>query len=168
MKTAFRSLIVTAVSLMFAASLLAADENKAQKKPGKGQRGAAALFKLPQEVQLTAEQQAKVKELAAQFGPRMADLAAKEKAIVTPEQLKARQEAMRKAKEAGKKGKDAKAEVEAALKISAKQKQQLAEINKSKQALQQEARDALMSLLSEEQKAKLPKKGDKKPKEKAV
>ena len=168
MKTLIRSFLLLLVSFILAAPLLAADENKAEKKPAKGKKApAAALFNLPKTIQLTGEQQAKVKELIEKFNPRMAEIAAKQKEIITPEQAKARQEAMKKAREEGKKGKDLREAVEAAAQISGEQKQQLAEINKARQALQQEARAALMTLLTDEQKALLPKKGQKKPKDAA-
>jgi hypothetical protein len=186
MKTFVRSCLVLAVGVVLAGPSWAEDVKKADEKKAdvqkavekkveknvdankaaaKGKKPAAAgLFNLPKEVQLSDDQQAKVKELIAKFNPRMAELHAKQQAIITPEQAKAREEAVRKAKEEGKTGKDAKQAIEATLQISAEQKQQLSELKQAQQALQKEARDALMSLLTDEQKAQLPKKGAKQPK----
>ena len=98
--------------------------------------------------------------------PKLVELNKKAGTIITPEQRKARSAASKKAKADGKKGKAARAAVNAAVKLSAEQKKALAEVNKARQVVIRAARAKFVEILTDEQKAKLPKKKGKKKKKK--
>ena len=95
---------------------------------------------------------AKVKELVAKFAEKAAPLY--EKSAYTPEQKKAYSEAIKKAKAEGKTGK----ELSAALKNSVKLTSQQAAARKQVQQAYSAMMKEIIGMLTEEQKAKLPRK----------
>jgi Spy/CpxP family protein refolding chaperone len=116
---------------------------------------------------LTAEQQAKIDEIRKEYRPKLAEIQKRRNEIMTPERRKTEKEAKQSAKDAGKKGKKAKADVDAALDLSPAESEKLAAIEKERQALIAKINVEVRALLTEEQKAKLPepaKKGKKKKK----
>jgi hypothetical protein len=111
-----------------------------------------------------------IEKLAAEYGPKLQAADKKMASIFTAEQNKARAEALKAAKEAGKSAEDLRAAVITALKLTPEQE-------KSQEAAQKEIKDlrvafdkAVMGLLTEEQQQKVraAKKGEgaEKPKEK--
>ncbi len=114
-------------------------------------------FAIPKEITLTAEQQTKLDEIKKEQGPKLAELTKKLDSILTDEQKAARKEAMAKAD--GKKGKEAAAAVDEALKLTDEQKKQRAEIQPELAKLQLSVKEQIHGLLTDEQKThyKLPK-----------
>ena len=126
-----------------------------------GRRGdLVVVVRLAVPKQLTDEQQAKVKALAAEHAPKIN--AARQKAALSAEQKAARSKALKDNKAAGKKGKEARAAVDAASKLTDEQKAAMDETRKASAAYNA----AVVALLSPEQKQKqgikAPKKGKKK------
>ncbi|MDB5342834.1 MAG: hypothetical protein JWP89_1211 [Schlesneria sp.] len=141
-----------------ATSANAADAAKEAK--GKKANGQAnAVFAIPKEITLTAEQQAKVDEIKKEQGPKVAELITKLDAVLTADQKAARKEANTKAKADGKKGKEAKAAVDEAMKLTDEQKKQQAELQPELAKLQQSIKEQINGLLTDEQKThyKVPK-----------
>jgi hypothetical protein len=161
MKTMSRVLVALAVAALLAGSAVAQDA----KKPG-GQKSpkVPAIFNFPAEIQLSEEQQAKLKELITQFQPKLQELAKKSGSVLTAEQRQAEKDVRAKAKAEGKKGKEIEALVKEALKLTAEQQATMDLLAKEKAQLTNQINEAKLALLTEEQKAKLPKKGAKKPK----
>lgn len=131
-------------------------EAKAKKKAA-GQNNPA--FAIPKEITLTPEQQTKLDEIKKEQGPKVAELTTKLDSVLTDEQKAARKEASAKAKADGKKGKEAQAAVDEALKLTDEQKKQRAEIQPELAKLQVSVKEQIHGLLTDEQKThyKLPK-----------
>ena len=152
MKKIITILTACVLTLSFVAPAVAADKKK--KTP--------VAIKVPKSIELTAEQKTKLDALNKEFGPKLAECRKKQASIITADQKKARAEAMKKAKADGKKGKELRAAVNAALAITADQKTKQAETKKAMAALNKQIKTQLAALLTDEQKAKL--KGGKKKK----
>ena len=140
------------LTVAFVAPAVAADKKK--KTP--------VAVKVPKSIELSADQKAKVDALNKEFGPKLAECKKKANSIITKDQKKARSEAFKKAKADGKKGKELRAAVIAAVAITADQKAQQAECKKAMGALNKEIKTQFVALLTDEQKAKI--KGGKKKK----
>ena len=108
---------------------------------------------------LTAEQKAKMDELCKDLGPKLMTIM-KKMDTLTPEQKKAQAEAMKAARDAGKKGKEAADAVAAALKLTDEQKAKQAEMRKEMAPLEKELREKVMAVLTSEQKEQLKKKAE--------
>ena len=152
MKKTITILTACVLTLSFVVPAVAADKKK--KTP--------VAIKVPKSIELTAEQKTKLDALNKEFGPKLAECRKKQASIITADQKKARAEAMKKAKADGKKGKELRAAVNAALAITADQKTKQAETKKAMAALNKQIKTQLAALLTDEQKAKL--KGGKKKK----
>ena len=152
MKKIITILTACVLTASFVAPAVAADKKK--KTP--------VAIKVPKSIELTAEQKTKLDALNKEFGPKLAECRKKQAGIITADQKKARAEAMKKAKADGKKGKELRAAVNAALAITADQKTKQAETKKAMAALNKQIKTQLAALLTDEQKAKL--KGGKKKK----
>ena len=133
------------LTVAFVAPAVAADKKK--KTP--------VAVKVPKSIELTADQKTKVEALNKEFGPKLAECRKKAASIITADQKKAKAEAMKKAKADGKKGKELRAAVNAAVAITADQKAQQAECKKATSALQKQIRTQFAALLTDEQKAKI-------------
>jgi hypothetical protein len=159
LRSVLRSVLPLAV--MFACAIpLAAAEGDApvKEKKKKGSKAGAAVFRLPAEITLTAEQQTKLDAVKKEFGPRAKEVAEKQEAVMTAEQRKARRAATTAAREAGKKRKEARAEIDAATNLSDEQKAKQKEVAKEMKALEAEVREKIEAFLTDEQKAAWPKK----------
>lgn len=123
------------------------------KKPA-GQKAdpSAALFTFPKQIKLDDKQTASLEDLKKEYLPKLQDLDKKSAAILTPERTKARAEAIKKAKEDGKKGKELAAAGNEAMKLSADESAQLKEINASRGKLRKEVATKKNDLLTEDQK----------------
>ena len=152
MKKIITILTACVLTASFVAPAVAADKKK--KTP--------VAIKVPKSIELTAEQKTKLDALNKEFGPKLAECRKKQAGIIPADQKKARAEAMKKAKADGKKGKELRAAVNAALAITADQKTKQAETKKAMAALNKEIKTQFAALLTDEQKAKL--KGGKKKK----
>lgn len=158
MRNFSKNLLLLGLVLAVASPLFAADEKK--KKKRKQPNLAAQTLKKFAKAELTEEQQGKVKALAVEHGPKIAT--ARKKAALSAEQKAARSKALKDNKAAGKKGKEARAAVDAAAKLTDEQKAALVETRKASAAYNA----AVVALLSPEQRQKqgikAPKKGKKK------
>ena len=143
MKSLVNKLVLVALAVVIALPLAAADKEK--KKKGAGAPGAIGqLKKKLSSVELTAEQQKKVDEVFAQFGPKLAEAA--KAAGDAPKLVQAAKKA---ATDAGKKGKEV-AEAVKAVKLSPEQQAAMEKFN----SLNQEVTAAIAAILTDDQKAK--------------
>lgn len=158
MKCVVRTVLTLAMVIVIASPLLAAEGKKREKKPAKPQDPAKMILDRLEKAELTEDQVAKIRKLAAETAEKSKALQAK--AALTPEQRKARQEAQAQAKAEGKTGKEAQEAVLAAMKLSDEQKAAVKEEMELRAELQKQA----FALLTAEQREKA---GLKQPKKKA-
>ena len=132
---------------------------QAAKKEARAAKRAAEnpIFQFPKEITLSEEQQAKLKALKDEYGPKLAAVQAKQNEVLTAEQRSARAEANKANREAKKSGKEAQEAIAAALKLTDEQKTKWAAVQKEQQELRKTIEEKKRELLTEEQKAKLPK-----------
>ncbi|RMG34669.1 MAG: hypothetical protein D6725_13840, partial [Planctomycetota bacterium] len=160
MKRQLRNLGVLALIVSLSALPALADQAKKKgKKAGKKKPAAVAVEKLvPKSVAetLTDEQKEKIRAIAKDYQPKLAELRKKLAGAITPQQRKARAEALKKARAEGKKGKEALKAAEEAAGLTEDQKKQVAEIQKQIAELTREMRAKIAEVLTPEQRAKLP------------
>jgi len=162
MKRVGTNLLSLALALVIAAPLFAADKEK-KKGPRKKPDPATWILKRFEKAELTDDQVAKIKQLVAKVAEETAEC--RKKAAPTPEQQKARKEAMEKAKAEGKEGRELYAAARDAVKLSPDQEAAMKEVRKAHGAMWKE----IMGMLTDEQKAKLGKQfGPRKPRKKPV
>lgn len=156
MKTIVKALMVLGMIGMI--SLAFAQEKKGGK--GKGANPAAGVLKKVDSLtDLTAEQKEKIAKIKAEHEPKLAAAAKKVNDSLTPEQRRARQEAQKAGKDAGKKQKEIQAEAVAAMKLTADQKKAFDAAQKELDDANAAFRTALSGVLSDEQKAAVGLKG---------
>ena len=160
MRTACRATVALLLAFVVAAPLAAAEGKKGKKgtKGAKRPDPTASAFALPKTITLTEEQQDKIKELRAQYRPKLVEVMKKQGAVLTDEQKTARKEFFKEAKAAGKKpGKALQEELEKALNLTDEQKADLAKVRQEMNDLRKEIRECLMDVLTDEQKAEIKK-----------
>lgn len=145
MSRALKCLLSLSLAIVIAAPLLAA-EGKKERRVARKPDPAAAVLKRLEKANLTDEQVAKVKELVAQNSEKIA--AAQAKVALTQDQKAARAAAMKKAKEEGKTGKEAAEAARAALALTPEQEKAMEQAK----AAQKQMMDAILGLLTPEQK----------------
>ena len=153
------ALIITSFAFL---SLTASAQN--EKKNKKSPDPTAAISKKLEGLDLTAEQKTKIDAAKAEHGPKLKAAAEKVAKALTPEQRKARQEAMAAAKSAGKKGKEAADAVKEALKLTPEQEKALAEAETELKDCNAAFAKAVADVLTAEQKEKAKLGGGKKNK----
>jgi ABC-type Na+ efflux pump permease subunit len=154
-----KKLVTACVLLGFAALVMtsfAADEaKKKEKKKAGGFDPTAALVKKAADEGLPEDAIAKIKTVAAEHAPKLRAAQAKVDALLTPEQKKARGEAMKAARAAGKKRKELQADIAAALNLSDDQQEKIAAAQKESRAAITSFRQAVAAQLTPEQQTKL-------------
>jgi|WetSurMetagenome_2_1015567.scaffolds.fasta_scaffold590894_2 Spy/CpxP family protein refolding chaperone len=155
MLKAVSTVLVLAVSLIVVDSLAAQERHR--EGPRGGQGGWERIEAMVKNLNLTEEQKAKVAELKKEYAPKFKEATAKVEAIATAEQKKARDEAVKAAKAAGKKGPEVMEAARDAMKLTDEQKTKMQEGWKAMQTLGKEARDKVVSILTPEQKEQLKK-----------
>jgi Spy/CpxP family protein refolding chaperone len=151
-----------AASLFLAGNLLAADQSQPPQHghhgpPGMGPSPMERVDEMVKPLNLTDEQKAKIAELKKEYAPKFKEAHEKVDSILTPEQKKARQEAMQAARAAGKKWREAQKEVQATMNLTSDQKTKLAAARKEMMSVGKEFHENVLSVLTPEQKAQLPK-----------
>ena len=132
-----------------------ADKKKKKKKDAPQPQAISALMKKVEGLGVTEDQTAKLKKIGAEFGPKFAELNKKLASVLTDEQKQARKDAAAKAKADGKKGKEARDAVNAALALTADQQKVQTEVQASLKELSGKLNEAVMGVLTPEQKEKL-------------
>lgn len=147
-------LLVLALAAMIAVPAFADDSDAKKEKKSKGKRGAnpaAQLIKKLGDIGLTDAQKAKIQELAKASQAEAKKL--QEAGGITAELLKKRRDAQAKLKDSDKKGKERMAEINAAAGFT----EAHAEVMKKVNALRGKMMKDVIAMLTDEQKAKLPK-----------
>jgi acetyl esterase/lipase len=106
-------------------------------------------------IEFSEDQKAKVDEIRNKYVPKLEETQKKQMGIFTEEQMQARREAFRAAREAGKEGQEAREAAEAAFKLTDDQEKQLATIQKERADLTAQIQSELRALLTREQRNQL-------------
>lgn len=162
MKTFVKALMV--LGMIGIIGIAFAQEKKGGKK--KGNPAAGLLKKVDNLTDLTAEQKEKIAAIKKEHEPKLQEAQAKVDASLTAEQRRARGEAQKAARQAGKKGKEAQAEALAAMKLTDEQKKAYDAAQKNLDEAQASFRKSLSEVLSDDQKAAIGLKGPKGKKKK--
>jgi Spy/CpxP family protein refolding chaperone len=109
-----------------------------------------AIQKMLEGLTLTEGQKAKLEEVAKQFNPRMIAVLQKLD-VLTPEQTKARQDAIKAARAVGKQGKDIQDAIDAAVQLTDEQKARQAKGKRELDDLNKQLLDEMMAVLTPEQ-----------------
>lgn len=152
--------ILSTILTLVVALTIAGNLSAGEKKAGKRAEKKAAEWKVPavlKDLTLTDQQKEEIKKLDKEFAPKRAEITKKMQSILTEDQKKAQAEAQKQIKAEGKKGKEAKETLEAAVKLDDKQKEAMAEARKELGAVSKEFMDKVKGLLTDEQKEQLKK-----------
>lgn len=156
MKT-FRNLVCLTLMAAMACTAVA-DEKEKKGKGKKGERSKpSATQRFVGKLELTDEQKTQVAAIDKQFAEKFTANRKAISDILTDEQKKAQQTAIKAAKEAGKKQGEARKEVEAAVNMTDEQKAKRKTVQAEQKKLDAEVIAALKKVLTEEQQEKLPK-----------
>jgi Spy/CpxP family protein refolding chaperone len=159
MKTV-RIVASVAVALVLTASLLAQEPGKDKAKTGKPPRLGQALLTMERmraaldQLDLSDEQKEKLKEIREKAGPRMKEVWEKTRGILSEDQTRTAGEALKEARDAGKKGPAVIASLLSALKLDGEQKEKLLKLEQESLAIQRELVKEIMGVLSPEQREK--------------
>lgn len=155
MKT-LRNVICLSLMVLIAGGAVADEKGK----KGKGKRASkrpTATQRFVAKLELTDEQKTQVAAIDKQFGERVATVQKQMSELLTDDQKKAQREASKAARESGSKPAEIRKAVEAALNLTAEQKEKRKEIMAVQRKLNSEIIAALKTVLTEEQQASLPK-----------
>ena len=144
--------LALAAGLVLASNLSAADTGCGKKACDKAAKAKKhAMLDFLKGITLTDDQQTKVDALAKDYQPKFKANADKAAAVITPEQKKAREDAVKAAKAEGKKGKELGKVAAAAVTLTDEQKSTLADVSKAGKSLSKEFHDKVIALLTPEQ-----------------
>lgn len=171
---ALKTVLMLALTLVLATGAVAEDAKKgekgkaaAAKKDGAAKRGErkapGVTARLVGKLDLSAEQKEKVAAIDKEFAAKAAEIQKASDAVLTKEQIEARNAAMKSARASKDKSPEARKaamkSVQDAVKLTDDQKKKMAEVNKSRQELNGKVLAALKNVLTEEQQKSLPKAG---------
>jgi Spy/CpxP family protein refolding chaperone len=154
-----RIILATVVALLIAIPAMAQDKPK--RKPVKLSPTAQAMMRMAKlwetlkQLDLSAEQEEKLKEIRDETAPKMKPIMDKMGAIVTEEQKKAFEEAAKKAREEGKKGRDFFLAVQSAAELTDEQKEKLNKVVPEIRDVHRQMMKSIMGMLTPEQKEKM-------------
>lgn len=167
MRSVVRVLLVSGFVLAMGGLLLAAEGKKARppRPEGRPEMGRMDPFALVSRIpNLSEEQKQKIENLRKEYEPKLSELREKLEGVLTEEQKKAREEAIKKAKESGKTGRELFEAVRNAFQLTEEQQKKMQELRTQMMQLGQEIRGKLEGILTEEQKAQLRRFGPGRPK----
>ncbi len=152
-----KGLLCLALAVAVSSGAMAAEEaRKGKGAAKKGQRRAPSVTaRFLQGIELSADQKEKVAAIDKEFAAKAAELRKQTASILTEDQRKARADAQKAAREAGKKGADAFKAINAAVKLTEEQQKKMADVRKANGELAKGVLAALKKVLTEEQAAKL-------------
>lgn len=149
------SVLALAASVALVSNLSAADQpRRGPGGPGAGGRGQGQFNMIDMIVrglELSDAQKAKLEELKKEQGPKLREAYEKMSSFLTDEQKKAREEAMKAARDAGKSREESREAIEKALKLTDEQKKKQEESRKSMEEMNKNLREKIMAILTPEQ-----------------
>jgi hypothetical protein len=158
---ALKTVMMLALTLVLATGAVAEDAKKGEKGKAaakKGERKAPGVTaRFTANLELSAEQKEKVAAIDKEFAAKAAEINKASDAVLTKEQIEARNAAMKKARES--KDPEARKSVQAAVTLTDDQKKEMAAVTKSRKELGDKVLAALKKVLTEEQIKSLPQAG---------
>jgi Spy/CpxP family protein refolding chaperone len=152
---------VASIALAVVASLVFVDSLSAQQnRRGQGRRGGSSVIdrvERTKDLNLTDDQKAKLSGLKKEYAPKLKELSGTLDKVLTADQKKARDEAIKAARASGKRGPEVRESIQAAMKLTDAQKTKLADGRKAMQKLNKEISDKVNKLLTPEQQEVLKK-----------
>jgi Spy/CpxP family protein refolding chaperone len=144
-------LAFVAVSLV--AATVSAQDSEGHKGHRGGMRSDSPIDRILAlaDLKLTDDQVTKLKAIKTEYAPKFQELATARDGILTDDQKKARAEAMKEAKAAGKKGRELFEAVQAAVKLTDEQKTKMKEVGKEAAALGKEVLGKAKEVLTADQ-----------------
>jgi Spy/CpxP family protein refolding chaperone len=146
---------VASIALAVIASLVLVDSLSAQQnRQGPGRRGGYSVIDRVERVKdlkLTDDQKAKLADLKKAYAPKLKELSGTLDKVLTADQKKARDEAIKAAREAHKRGPEVRESIQAAMKLTDAQKAKLAEGRKAMGTLNKEIGAKVNKILTPEQ-----------------
>lgn len=167
MMRAVRTILSVALLLAVAIPLMAQEGKRKPKGPRpKGKPGVQTpMMWMFRGIDLTAEQKEKLQEIQKELGPKFAEIRKEMSGILTEEQKAAREEAMKKAREAGKRGREMFQAAQEAVKLTDEQKTKMAEVRKKMEEFGKQFREKALAVLTPEQKEIIKKRESERPQE---
>jgi len=152
---AMRVLLILAVALLLALPAMAAEKRKGGRR---GRGGFDFVQRMLRDLTppLSDEQKAKVADVEKEFAPKLEE-AMKKMDVLTPEQKKARDEAMKKARDEGKDRGEVRRAGMAAVTLTDEQKAKQTEARKCLRAIGEQELAKVKEILTPEQKAEVEK-----------
>jgi hypothetical protein len=161
---------VVSTVLALVVSLVLVDNLMAQQQPGRGRggRGGMQMQQMRpmydrvlrmQNLNLTDDQKAKLEEMKKEYDPKVKDATAKVEGVITAEQKKAREDALKEARDAGKRGQEVRDAAQAAMKLTDAQKADMKKFRQVVTDLNKEITDKVNALLTDAQKETLKARG---------
>jgi len=140
-----------AVALIFVLSVGVCGSLSAQERPQR-EDPYRRFFRLPG-IEFSQDQQAKVDEIRKKLTPKLIENRDKWNSVITQQQLEARRAAFRKARAAGKQGRELREAVSEAVQLTEQQQAQQAATLEERNALFRQIRTELTALLTDRQQA---------------
>ncbi len=155
-------LFTLSLALIFAANCMAQDETKTSRPQAKKAIERAVkstmtqMMKAFEAAKLTDEQKEKAQVVVAKLVPKIVEARDAQNNLLTEEQKAKRKAALAKAKEEGVKGKKVAASAIKAMELSDEELKKFNEANKKVTQASAKVKEAIMELLTDEQKASMP------------
>lgn len=146
-----RMVLALAVSLVLVGTLQAADKKAECKDKHAGKQISVIDGHMLKGLALTDDQKTKIEAIKTEYAPKVKEAQGKIEAIPTAEQKKARDEAAKAAKAAGKKRGEVWKEAQDAMKLTDAQKASLDTAKKAVRELRKEVRGKVVAVLTPEQ-----------------
>jgi Spy/CpxP family protein refolding chaperone len=151
------AMLALAVSIVMVGNLWAAEEKTRPQPPHPMGLMMFERLETMKGLNLTDDQKAKLDALKKEYGPKLKEAQAKTDGILTADQKKARDEAIKEAQTSGKRGREVWEGVQAAMKLTDEQKTKMAEARREMGPLGRQVREKIMAILTPEQKEILQK-----------
>jgi len=146
-----RVVLILAVALLMACSMLAGEKGKNKNKKKADRCPVAERTKYLDGLKLSDEQKAKLNQIKQEFVPKFTAAEQKRDNVLSPDQRKASAEAAKAAKLAGKTGKEVRDAADAAAKPTDEQKSKLTEAKKELKELEKDLQAKVKAILTPEQ-----------------
>ena len=141
--------------LVITSSLLSQEKRQDSRRGQQPQEAAFQQAFTLRGVEFTQDQQKKVDEICTKYVPKLEEIQKNQQSIFTEDQMQARREEFRAAREAGKEGRALQEAARAAIKLTEEQQKQLAAIQKERTELTAQIQNELRALLTREQRNQL-------------
>ena len=155
-----QAIVFTVTFAMISATLLFAQEAKKRDRNRQQQRQPFQQVFTLRGVEFSKDQNTKVEEIRKKYVPMFVELQKKLNGVYTNEQRRARQQAFRAARDAGKNAQEVRKAADFAAKPTDDQKKQRAAIQKERSDLQAKIQKEIRSLLTDKQRAQLRRQGN--------